>query len=428
MQLDSKLLIGASTAAHQVEGNNTNSDCWVLENMPNSMWTEPSGIAADHYNRFEEDIQLMAEAGYQAYRFSIEWARIEPRPNEFDESEIEHYKEMLLCCEKYGITPFVTLHHFTSPIWLMQYGGWESEKTPLFFARYCSYVVEKLGKHLPFVCTINEANMGLQIAKLMKHYMQPDSQEGEATGGVQLGIKTDAELFMENYLKAVGEAFETDPDNVQIFISPRTKRGDQLVMEAHIKAREAIRKASPNTKVGLTFSLFDYQPIEGAEARDLQEWDDDFRHYLPSIQDDDFFGLQNYTRKLIGPDGDLPPADDAPLTMAGYEYYPEGLAHVIRRVAKDWKKPIFITENGIATQDDTQRESYIREALKGVQTCINEGIDVQGYLHWSLMDNFEWQAGYSQTFGLIAVDRETMERQPKPSFYTLGKISQERTL
>ncbi|MCM1086748.1 MAG: family 1 glycosylhydrolase [Muribaculaceae bacterium] len=430
MKISENLLIGASTAAHQVEGNNRNSDCWILENMEHSMWAEPSGIADDHYNRYKEDIQLMAKAGYQAYRFSIEWARIEPEMGKYSDEEIQHYKEVLLCCEKHNIIPIVTMHHFSSPAWLMQHGGWESEKTPELFAKYCGYVVERLGAHMPYICTINEANMGLQIAKLMKYYMPTEYKTEEKTshGTVQVGINTDSEQFMESYMKSVGEAFHTKPENVQIFISARSERGDQLVMEAHMKARDMIRKISPNTKVGITFSLFDYQPVPGGESRSEKEWEDDFKHYLPAIRDDDFFGLQNYTRKFIGKDGDLEPKEGARLTMAGYEFYPEALGHVIRHVAEDWKKPIFITENGIATEDDKERVEYITKAVRGVQECINEGINVKGYFHWSLMDNYEWQAGYKQTFGLIAVDRNTMERKPKPSFYFLGDIAQKRKL
>ncbi|MCM1156242.1 MAG: family 1 glycosylhydrolase [Roseburia sp.] len=431
MKVKENLWIGVSTAAHQVEGNNRNSDCWVLENMENSMWKEPSGLAVDHYNRYREDISSLARAGYQAYRFSIEWARIEPERGKYDEKEIEHYKEMLLCCQENGILPVVTMHHFSSPAWLMQYGGWESEETPALFAAYCGKVAEALGEYMPYVCTINEANMGLQIAKLMKHYMPAEVQEAEKEEEertVQVGLNTSSEQFMEAYMRSVGEAFHTDPQNVQTFISPRSARGDQLVMEAHVKAREAIRKASPQTKVGITFSLFDYQPQEGAEMQDEKEWDDDFRHYLPYIKEDDFFGVQNYTRKLLGADGELPPEEGARLTMAGYEFYPEALGHVIRRVAKDWKKTIFVTENGIATAEDTERVEFIKRALSGVQECIEEGIDVQAYLHWSFLDNYEWQAGFSQTFGLTAVDRQTMERHPKQSFYYLGDIAQNREI
>ena len=165
-------LVGASTAAHQVEGNNIHSDYWTMEHMKSTSFTEPSLDAVDHYNRYEEDIKLLAEAGLNCYRFSIEWARIEPVEGEFDEKEVEHYRNMLECCKKNGVTPIVTLHHFTSPKWLISKGGWETESTVEYFKRYCAYVAEKLGDELEYIVTINEANMGLQLAAIAKRYMK----------------------------------------------------------------------------------------------------------------------------------------------------------------------------------------------------------------------------------------------------------------
>ena len=145
MSLPKGFLIGAATAAHQVEGNNIHSDYWAQEHMEYTSFNEPSGAACDHYNRYEEDIRLMAEAGLNAYRFSIEWARIEPQPGVFDENEIAHYRKVLECCHANGVEPIVTMHHFTSPRWLIEQGGWEAEATVERFARYCRYVVEQLG-------------------------------------------------------------------------------------------------------------------------------------------------------------------------------------------------------------------------------------------------------------------------------------------
>ena len=143
MSFPKDFLVGASTAAHQVEGNNIHSDYWAQEQMPHSSFTEPSGIACDHYNRYEEDIRLMAQAGLNAYRFSVEWARIEPEEGQFDEKEIEHYRKVIRCCRENGVEPMVTLMHFTSPVWLIKKGGWESESTIGYFRRYAAYVAEK---------------------------------------------------------------------------------------------------------------------------------------------------------------------------------------------------------------------------------------------------------------------------------------------
>src|SRR3712207_4197883 len=155
-KFEKDFLLGAATAAHQVEGNNIHSDYWAQEQMPYSMFAEPSGAAVDHYNRYEEDIQLLADAGLNAYRFSIEWARIEPEQGHFDEGEIEHYRQVLKCCHAKGITPIVTMHHFTSPVWVIAQGGWENPQIVDWFAAYCSYLVEKLGDQLHYVCTIKD--------------------------------------------------------------------------------------------------------------------------------------------------------------------------------------------------------------------------------------------------------------------------------
>ena len=162
--------IGAATAAHQVEGNNTNSDYWAQEQLPHSSFTEPSGIACDHYHRYEEDIKLLADAGLNAYRFSIEWARVEPEEGTFDPEAIEHYRKVIACCKAHGVEPVVTLLHFTSPKWLICKGGWEAESTVEDFKNYAIYVMEQLGSELRYVCTINEANMGLQLAAISKRF------------------------------------------------------------------------------------------------------------------------------------------------------------------------------------------------------------------------------------------------------------------
>ncbi len=170
--MNSKLLIGAATSAHQVEGNNIHSDNWVMENLEHSTFADKSGDAVDHYNRYEEDIKLLASAGCNLYRFSIEWARIEPEDGKFCEEELEHYRAVIDCCTKNGIVPIVTLHHFSSPAWLIGKGGWADEYVVDAFARYAKYVMTNIGRELPYVCTINEANMGFQIHKIIANMMK----------------------------------------------------------------------------------------------------------------------------------------------------------------------------------------------------------------------------------------------------------------
>jgi beta-glucosidase len=425
MIFSKEFYIGAATAAHQVEGNNIHSDYWALEHMKTTSFAEPSLDAVDHYNRYEEDIRLMADAGLNAYRFSIEWARIEPQEGVFDEQELEHYRAVIRCCKEHGIEPIVTLHHFTSPKWLISKGGWEAETTPAYFARYTKYVMERLGSELKYVCTLNEANMGIQVAMIAQRYMQQMMAKMAATktdGTVQVGLNLEkmmaarAQEGMQENMAVFGVP------KAETFVSPRTAQGDALVMEAHKAARAVIREVAPHVKVGLTLSLHDIQAVPGGEEHAAKEWADEFTHYLPAIREDDFLGVQNYSRALIGPDGQLPAPEGAELTQMDYEFYPEGLEHVIRTVHQDFPGELMVTENGIATADDTRRVAYIGTALEGVRKCIDDGIPVSGYCYWSLLDNFEWQKGFGMTFGLIAVDRSTQTRYPKESLSFLGSF------
>ena len=417
-------LIGASTAAHQVEGNNIHSDYWTMEHMRSTSFLEPSLDAVDHYNRYEEDITLLKNAGLNAYRFSIEWARIEPRCGEFDEGEVGHYEKMIDFCRTIGVEPIVTLHHFTSPKWLIEKGGWECEDTVQYFARYCGYIAEKLGAKLGYICTINEANMGLQLSLIAKRYMRQliFGKKKQTDGKAQVGVNL--QHMIENMKIAKVENVEIfGREKLNTFVSSRTEEGDLLVARAHVAAREAIKKVAPHTKVGLTLSLHDMQYTRLGKSHAMKEWYREFGHYLPYIKDDDFLGVQNYTRYEFGIFGQKEPPKDAEMTQMNYEFYPEAIGNVVRAVAKDFRGEILITENGIATSDDNRRCEFIRRALIGVKKCIDDGINVSGYCHWSLLDNFEWQKGYSMTFGLVVVDRKTQVRYPKKSLYLLGEYN-----
>lgn len=426
MSLPKGFFIGASTAAHQVEGNNVHSDYWLMEHMEHSSFVEPSGEAVDHYHRYEEDIKLMAQAGLNAYRFSIEWARIEPEKDRFDDSEIEHYRKVIRCCKENGLTPIVTLMHFTSPAWLIREGGWESEATVERFRIYCEYVVDRLGDELEYVATLNEANMGLQLAALMERFAkQAAAQAAESQDGtVQVGLNMEAIQQQQAAIAQENLAVFGTPAPAT-FVSPLSAEGDRIVMRAHEAARDAIKAKCPHLKVGLTLSLHDVQVTEeGGEPFAAKEWDKEFLHYLPVLKKDDFFGVQNYTRSQYGKDGIIPVPAGAELTQMNYEYYPQALEHVIRKVRQELNIPLLVTENGVATADDTRRVAFIQQALEGVQRCVDDGIPVIGYCHWSLLDNFEWQMGYRMTFGLIAVDRTTQERHPKESLRVLGSWAQ----
>ena len=412
---------GASTAAHQVEGNNIHSDFWLMENIEGTRFKEPSGIAVDHYRLYKEDIARMAELGFNAYRFSIEWARIEPEEGVFNEEAISHYRDVLASCKSFNLTPIVTLHHFTSPQWLIRAGGWEDSGTPARFARYCAHVMRELGEQIPYVCTINEANIAVGIAKAMNNLQKNSSS-------AQVGMNTDLMTQIQLYYMELSKVFGVPPQDIHTFLAPRSDKGLEIIFKSHVEARTAIRQYSPQTKVGLTMSLFDIQSIPGGEVHAANALEEEFLQFLKYVKDDDFFGLQNYTREIHGPDGVLPLSDDAERTQMGYEYYPEALENAIRCANKQLNMPIIVTENGVGTDDDNRRIAFIDRALKGVNACLADGIPVKGYMHWSLLDNFEWQLGFSKHFGLIAVDRTTQERIIKPSAYHLGQIAKRNSL
>lgn len=375
-------LWGTATAAHQVEGGNWNNDWWAWEHNAQSPCVEPSGDAIDHYHRFPEDIALLAALGFRTYRFSVEWSRVEPEEGEFSRAALDHYRRMCGACHDNGITPIVTYHHFTTPRWVAHQGGWEEPDTADRFARFCGRTTEALGDLIGWGCTLNEPNIVATMGYL---------------AGVFPPGRRDAALR-----RAVNDVF----------------------IDGHRKAVAAIKSGPGDFPVGLTLSMSDYQAVDGGEERRDRIRRNMEDVFLEAAGDDDFVGVQTYSRTLVGPEGALPPADGAELTLMGYEFYPEALEATIRRA---WEvtqgTPVLVTENGIGTDDDTRRVEYIRRALAGVRRCLDGGIDVRGYTCWSAFDNFEWALGYRPTFGLIAVDRETQERTPKPSAHFLGEVA-----
>jgi beta-glucosidase len=397
-------LWGTATAAHQVEGNNINSDVWVLEHVPGTPYAEPSGDACDHYHRYREDIALLAELGFNMYRFSLEWARIEPEEGEFSRASLEHYRDMLRACHEHGITPMVTFHHFSSPRWLITSGGWEGPDTPDKFARYCERTTKYLGDLIGAACTINEANIASVLTKL----------------GFGPSIE---KIHQAPWWSTAANAFGIAPDRLAPFLYALTPKAVDTVVTAHRKGMEAMKAGPGDFPVGITLALLDIQAIEGGETLADQMRREINDVFLEKLHGDDFVGVQTYSRTRFGPDGLLPAEEGVELTQMDYEFWPEALEATIRYAAAKTGLPVIVTENGVAATDDTRRIAYIRRALKGVSNCLKDGLDVRGYTYWSAFDNFEWSLGYRPTFGLIAVDRETQERTVKPSARWLGAVA-----
>ena len=395
---------GVATAAHQVEGTNVHNDNWLLEHTSGSPWRESSGDACDHYHRYREDISLFSTLGFNLYRFSLEWSRIEPAEGEFSETMLNHYRDMLVACAEHGIIPMVTLHHVTSPLWIAARGGWEARETPERFARFCAKVAAHMGDLIPLICTINEAN-------------------GPAVGAVISGKEAVRSARRAPWYKAAAHSVGSTARQFVPLDYAHTKRGRETILEAHRLGVEAIKEVRGECSVGLTLAMEDIQAESGGEEvalrmrRELQDV------YLQACRGDDFIGVQTYTRRRFGSAGLLEPEQGVQVTQMGWEYYPRALEGTIRHASNVTGKPVFVTENGIATADDALRMAYIKEALLGVAACLRDGISVQGYTYWSGLDNFEWRSGYGPTFGLVAVDRKTQKRIVKPSGHWLGTVA-----
>jgi beta-glucosidase len=395
-------LWGAATAAHQVEGNNLNSDAWVLEHLKPSMFAEPSGDACDFYHRYREDLALVASLGLNAFRFSIEWARIEPEPGAYSIAELDHYRRLLAACRERGLEPMVTFWHFTSPRWFAALGGWENPATGDHFVRYCERAARHLGDLIGSAATFNEPNIPLLLKWIFARMPQNPFARVEET--------------MKASARSVGA------ERFSYFVFGNGEAIRDAMLPTHHRALAAIKAGPGKYPVGVTLAMQDEQAV-GADSRRDEKRELLYGPWLDAAAKGDFIGVQNYTRARVGKDGDLPPDAGAELTQMGYEFWPDALEQTIRYAAARAKVPVYVTENGIATEDDARRVEYINRALAGVGKCLADGIDVRGYFHWSLLDNFEWNFGYRPKFGLVAVDRQTFARTVKPSARLLGSIA-----
>ncbi|WP_416968725.1 glycoside hydrolase family 1 protein [Streptomyces sp. 4F14] len=368
-------LWGASTSPHQTEGNNTGSDWWRMEHLAGDR-LELSGDALDSYHRYGEDMRLLADAGLNAYRFGVEWARVEPEPGEFSRAGLAHYRRMIETARELGLEPVVTLHHFSSPKWFADEGGWTGDTAVDRFTRYVEEVCVILDG-VEWVVTINEPN----LLAVMASYTQ-----GEGSPVPDTGI------------------------------------GERLV-HAHRAAVRVLRERT-SAKVGWSVAQQALVPAPGAEVVCAQlryAWEDLYHH---GARGDDFLGVQSYTSQTVDSRGVVPHPPHPGNTLTGWAYRPDALGIALRHAweAVEGRVPLLVTENGIATADDARRIAYTAGALEALYGAVAEGVDVRGYFHWSALDNFEW-GRWEPTFGLIEVDRETFVRTPKPSLGWLGGVA-----
>lgn len=392
MNLPTGFLWGASTAPHQIEGNNVNSDFWAREQLRAGM--ERSGDAVDSYHRYAEDMQLLADAGLNAYRFGIEWARIEPSQGHISNAALAHYRRMIDTCLALAMKPVITLHHFTSPRWFAEEGGWMGDRAVERFTAYVEAVAGIL-EGVEWICTMNEPNMLALMATMGRAAEQQKDKKW-----LSPTVDGDARPVLP------------DPD---IDISRR-------LVEVHHAVRGILRERT-GAAVGWTVANQALVALPGGEEklREVQYARENI--FLEAARGDDFIGVQAYSSQNVTADGIVPHPPHPDNTLVGNAYRPDALGIAVRHA---WEVtggvPVLITENGIATADDERRIAYTETALQHLSATMDDGVDVRGYLHWSALDNYEW-GHWEPTFGLIAVDRATFERLPKPSLAWLGGVA-----
>lgn len=383
-------LWGTAGSAYQIEGGNVASDLWLLAHVRPTLYGTPCGDAADSFHRFEEDLRLAAGLGLNCHRLSIEWARVEPEPGEYSRAALDYYRRVLERCRHHGLAPVVTYNHFTIPRWLAARGGFEQDEAIDRFVRYCEVVTRHLGDLIALATTFNEPNLNVALT------WNPRIRQAQPVAAAMLAAA----------------AQRSGSARFSSFLGGDVRAMQPRLLRSHELALQAIKNGPGDFPVGVTLAMMDEQaagPDSGVERKRAEAW-------LPWLTaPGDFIGVQCYSRTVVGPEADLPPPAGSELTQSGYEFWPQALEAVLRHTAALTSKPLYVTENGIATEDDSRRIEYLRLAIAGMQRCMTDGIDVRGYMHWSLLDNWEFTAGFGPKFGLVAVDRDSYARTPKPS-------------
>ncbi len=400
-------LWGAATSSHQVEGGCTNSNWSAFESArdaegrPRIAGGQVAGDACRHWYRYPEDIGLLAGLGMNAYRFSVEWSKIEPRQGAFDEAALSHYERVVDALLTAGITPMITLHHFTDPLWFSEQGGFAQPGSPEILARFARKVYERLADRVCYWCTINEPSVYAVNGYVTGEF--PPAEHDLRKAGLVLGNMLHAHTRMYQACKEVNPAPQIGIAT-NVFVFAPYRRGHPMDI---IAARLAQRN--------LNDEFFRYLTTG--------EWDFHFpfmlRTRLRSMPADafDFIGLNYYTRfhlQFLWHDRtrvrSVHTAPPEKTTDMGWEIYPEGLGEVLEMAAGVTAKPLYVTENGIADDSDHKRAPFFLDHLRALAGARRKGIDVRGYFCWSLLDNFEWAHGFTKRFGLYHVDFATQER------------------
>ncbi|WP_184248902.1 family 1 glycosylhydrolase [Novosphingobium chloroacetimidivorans] len=400
-------LWGAATAGHQIEGNNVASDMWFVENLKPTFYPERSGDACNSFDLWPTDLDLVKHIGLNSYRFSLEWARIEPEQGQFSVAMLDHYKTIIDGCRARDIHPFVTFNHYSAPRWFAAQGGWTNTQAPGLFARYCEKAARHLAGGIGHAATLNEPNMPLLIKDLLP---------ASASAGIRA------------IYRAAGDALGSSKFTLsQIILPDDVPTAIANLIAAHKGGRAAIKAVRPELPVGACLSMADDQAVGADSLRDNKR-KDYYGAWLEAVTGDDFVGVQNYHRTLWNARGKMPAPKDGPRNIDGTEVYAPSLANAVRYAHQQTRCPIIVSEHGVDTPDDSIRAWLIPAALKELSQAIGDGVPVLGYYHWSLMDNFEWSLGYSHRYGLASVDRTTFKRSLKPSAAAYRSIAQRNML
>lgn len=437
-------LWGTATAPHQVEGGLDELNDYGVMSSPGLLkndplvgeFVEPAGRACNQYELYDEDIARMAARGIRAYRFGIEMARVMPEPNEINWVEVEHYRKVLESCRRHGIIPTPTLHHFTSPIWLISQGGWESSFTPKYmaaFARLCaeqygSLIVGRTADEKPgYIWTMNEINTG----RLNADGVAPNEVRRERP-----------------WVKEAARRMGVDPAHFTPWQFASSDSAVHVIMESHFAMVHAIKSVRPDLRVGLTIASQSLEPASNApediHATASARW---FREdqFLSILKDHpmrgDVVGVQAYTHLRIAsaqsfagmkrPDAGyrvLDPQEHDRKVAMGYGFAPQALADCLRHTHEMTGMDLVATEFGVGTEDDAERVEFYQAALAGLAEVVLDGVPVLGAFAWSDLDNWEWEGGFQYRFGLNYVNYETQTRDPRYSAFMFGQIAADQTL
>ncbi len=428
-------IFGAATAAYQIEGSQfggAGRSHWdtFAKGPHNVIRAEDGATACDHYNRFEEDLDIMKAGNFDAYRFSTSWSRVLPEgKGQINQTGLDFYDRLTDSILERGLKPFLTLYHWDLPAALADLGGWKNPDIHNWFGDFAEIIDQKIGDRMASIATINEPWCVSYLSHMLGHHA-PGLRDIRA-----------AARSMHHALKAHGEAItrlrSRGRDNLGIVLNfeyahPKSNSKDD------IKAA-AIQDALYNRWFieAMSKGCYPQEALAGLEPHLPEHWQDDLKTHIH--QPLDWLGVNYYTRSLVAHASNDPcwphlSTSNGPLpqTQMGWEIYPEGLEYFLSTLKENYigELPIYVTENGMAWDDtlknghcdDALRKEFIHKHLEAQKESLRKGVNLKGFFYWSLLDNFEWAFGYEKRFGMVHVDFETQKRTPKDSFYMLQNM------